>query len=281
MTFSFARRTAPLQENPMSSPAQREIERQDADKVEEAVTAIQQGQLDRARRLLEEVKANTPSEYAFQYEEGDALVMKFWDQTEFVHYVTRHKDSIKKRLVWRTSAYPRAHYYLGFLEVKAGNYARAVELLDAGERLEPNPHFLLEKAQAYLRGFHDHQRAIACYEEVLEQGGEVSSLLRAVALRGKGFVLIEMDHLDEAEACFRASLHLDPSSQVARNELTYIARLRAGGRKAPPEIVTTGGQKGPVPCSECGKEFTEGKVMNVGERLVYLCQSCYDKRPRK
>jgi tetratricopeptide (TPR) repeat protein len=263
----------------MTSPAERE--RQDADKVEEAVTAIQQGRLDHARQLLEDVVSRTPADYAFQVEEGDAVVMKFWDQTQFVHYVTRHKDAIKKRLVWQTSAYPRAYYYLGFVEVKAGNYARALELLDAGERLEPNPYFLLEKAQAYLRGLGDHRQSIACYEEVLEQGADVPALLRAVAMRGKGFVLIEMDRLDEAETCFRDSLRLDPDSKVARQELHYIARLRQGGAKAPPQIVTTGGQKGPVRCGDCGQEFTEGKVMNVGERLVYLCQGCYDKRTGK
>src|SRR5262249_25891100 len=156
---------------------------------------------------------------------------------------------------WRSSAYPRAHYYLAFLEVRDGNTTRALELLAKGEQLEPNVHFALERGQALIRGPRDFEGAMASYRSVLDRGDDVPGVLRAVALRGTGFVLIELDQLDEAERYFRESLALDPDSSVAKNELNYIARLRAGGRKAPPEIIATGGQKGMPPCGVCGGEF--------------------------
>jgi tetratricopeptide (TPR) repeat protein len=250
----------------------------DARKVDEAIDAIRAGQDETARRLLAEVVANTPTPYVYQYEEGDRLAVKFWDMTEFVYFVTRMRQAGTERgVVWQPSAYPRAHYYLAFLEVRAGNYEGALDLLDAGEKLEPNAHFALERAQALLRGRRDRPGALACYQGVLDRGDEVPGPARAVALRGKGFVLIELGQLDEAERHFHESLRLDPDSEVAKNELRYIAQLRAGGRPAPPEIVATGGQKGPPPCAVCGAEFKEGKVVNVEGRLLYLCPACHER----
>jgi hypothetical protein len=59
-------------------------ETQDTEKVNKAVEAIKNSQHDLARRLLEEVTANTPEAYVYKYEEGDALVIKFWDLGEFI-----------------------------------------------------------------------------------------------------------------------------------------------------------------------------------------------------
>lgn len=48
-----------------------------------------------------------------------------------------------------------------------------------------------------------------------------------MALRGMGFMLIELNRLDEAEQALRDSLKLDPGNDVALNELAYIRELRA------------------------------------------------------
>jgi len=49
---------------------------------------------------------------------------------------------------------------------------------------------------------------------------------RAMALRGMGFSLIELQRLDEAEKLFRESLEIEPGNKVAINELAYIRGQR-------------------------------------------------------
>jgi tetratricopeptide (TPR) repeat protein len=47
------------------------------------------------------------------------------------------------------------------------------------------------------------------------------------AWRGMGFSLIELNRLDEAEAMFKKALTIDPNDARAKNELAYIAQVRA------------------------------------------------------
>ena len=50
----------------------------------------------------------------------------------------------------------------------------------------------------------------------------------AVALRGIGFALIELQRIEEAEAAFHESLSIEPGNRVALHELAYIRELRGG-----------------------------------------------------
>lgn len=47
-------------------------------------------------------------------------------------------------------------------------------------------------------------------------------------LRGRGYILVELKRLDEAEASFNDSLKVEPKNPIAVNELRYIAELRRG-----------------------------------------------------
>ena len=42
--------------------------------------------------------------------------------------------------------------------------------------------------------------------------------------------MIDLGRLDEAERILRQSLELEPNSEVAQNELLYIAALRRGDK---------------------------------------------------
>jgi hypothetical protein len=70
--------------------------------------------------------------------------------------------------------------------------------------------------------------------------------IRAHFLRNKGFALTELNRLDDAEKAYEDSLKLDPSSDVARNELRYVTRLKAGSQKE------SGGLK-PLPAPATGQ----------------------------
>lgn len=253
----------------------------DAQKVDQAIATLRQGDLRTAERLLREVIANTPPNYVNAYDQDGTLYVKFWDQEEFIYYVLRQKErGTEQDVIWRENAYPRAYYYMGFLEVERGRPQEALQWMDAGQKLEPQqPHFRLEKGKA-LSSLGDFPGALTLYSEVLVMGEDISPMDRAAALRGQGFQLIELNRIDEAEACFLDSLALDPTSEVAHGELGYIAHLRKGGSIAPSETVKTGGQSSIV-CASCGKTNQEGKINMVDGKMVFLCKACENKLTRK
>lgn len=119
-----------------------------------------------------------------------------------------------------------------------------IRALDQGLRLSPYPkegmgahaaEILGEKGFA-LGSEKKFDQALATYQGGLNLKG-IQPRDRARLERGEGFVLTEMDRLDDAEAAYKASLNDEPNNPRALNELAYIAKLRAGGPKAPTESV--------------------------------------------
>lgn len=217
-------------------------ESSDADLVDQAIDALTDGDLARARSLLLTVIANTPDDYAFSYQRDGELCVEFWTLSDFLHYATWGGDERDTQQVnWLPNAYPRALYYMGFLCVKLQRYDTALAYLQRGMTLEPhNPKFLFESAQALFRMGRMNE-ALELYERVTEPGPFVSPADLATGLRGRGLILIERGELGTAEALFIKSLQLDPGSEVAKNELDYIKHLRRGGDVTPTAIVETRG----------------------------------------
>jgi tetratricopeptide (TPR) repeat protein len=254
----------------------RDTEKQDAERVDQAIQMLKSGNVLTAKEILLQVIKNAPSpeDYVYQYEDDNSLSIKFWGPNEFMHYRTwqKQKESLGKNVTWILSAYPRAFYYLGFITLEQGDPLRAIEYLDKGAMLEPtNPKFTLEKGQAYVK-MGDFQTGLNLYGQVTEMSAHVSGDDLAVALRGKGLVLIERGELELAESAFRESLRYDPESPVAANELTYIARLRQGGQKTKTQTRIT---EEIAPCMNCGKHFESGQVYNLEGRMTYLCEKCH------
>jgi tetratricopeptide (TPR) repeat protein len=266
----------------MASQTNPDGESVDVEKVNAAMQAIMSGNLDRAETLLLAVIANTPSEYSNCEDHGETVSIRFWDQTAFVHYVTWQQGQglAQKGINWIGNAYPRAHYYMGFLCVKRRQFHRAIEFLDKGLRLEPtNPMFALEKAQALVH-LGRTEDALAIYDGITEIGPHVSARDVAVARRGRGFVLIEMGDLDGAETAFKASLEIEPASEVALNELRYIDHLRHGG---PPTFTQSVSSSGPdlAHCAVCGQQFNQGVVISVQGMPTSICKRCEGKLTKK
>src|SRR5262245_26234291 len=133
----------------MSSDSPKTPEADDADKVNDAIRRIKQGDLNGAEALLRQVIARTPAAYETRTETPDAIAIRFWTMDDFVYYVTKNQDKLTKNVTWLLNAYPRAYYYLGFIQVARGEPAAALDFLDAGMRLEPEqPMFRVEKAKA-------------------------------------------------------------------------------------------------------------------------------------
>ena len=142
--------------------------------------------------------------------------------------------------------YPIVSFFLGTYYNEVGMSQDALRVLDAGLALptpimgsdmgQTRPLILSERgiALAALKRWDD---SLASYDRALAIRGLVAQQ-RGILLRGRGFALIELGRLDDAEQAYRESLMVEPNNPRARQELTYIERLRAGGPMAPVELFT-------------------------------------------
>ncbi|MCD6051625.1 MAG: tetratricopeptide repeat protein [Verrucomicrobia bacterium] len=266
----------------MTSEFRNALESADAKKVDAAMDALAAGNFAEVESLLRAVIANTPSNYTNVIKNADGLSIKFWDQADFLHYITWQKSRglANQSINWISNAYPRAHYCMGFACVKAKQYDRAIEFLDKGLLLEPtNPKFLLEKAQALIQSGRKEE-ALAIYDQIGEVGPYLSARLLAVSLRGRGFVLIELGDLQRAEDAFKSSLKIEPDSKVALNELLYIEELRQGGAATHTETVPWTAPDGRC-CAVCGNQFDKGIVISHNGMPLSICDRCKNKLTKK
>jgi tetratricopeptide (TPR) repeat protein len=206
------------------------IERADAERVVEALTHLRNGNRSEAERTLREVCSRCPDSYEYEFTTDGTRHLKFWDVNEFMAYVAAHGQERAENIVWWPSAYPRACYHLAFLLVEKRDFAGAIGWLQKGRSMEPrNPRFLLELGVAHAQ-LQAYEQSYDCYRQAYELASD-SALQRAVALRGMGVQLINLERLDEAEARLRESLSIDRDNESAKHELEYIGQLRSAGKR--------------------------------------------------
>jgi len=139
--------------------------------------------------------------------------------------------------------YPTMGILLGSYYVETGKFRDAVRVLDAALALSPLPKDrlgqtvpdLLSERGVALGKLKRWDEALASYDAALRIKG-TDKKLRAILYRGRGFVLIEMGRLDEAEAAYKKSLTLEPGNKIALGELQYIKGLRAGQKPTEPQL---------------------------------------------
>lgn len=259
-----------------------DVEKSDAEKVSKAAQAISQNNFPEARRLLNEVISNTPANYTYSFKADGKYFIKFWNQDEYIHYVMGLSDENKENVIFILSAYPRAYYYLAYIDVHEGNFKSAISHLENCLKLEPDqPDCYCEMALAYGR-LGQTDRAVSLYDKALKARPHMTTHTRACALRGIGIELIELQQLDFAEKYLKESLKYDPDSTLARNELQYINGLRVEGKARETEPMEITSNMRPTPCDYCGNELAAGgsdgfTVFNIEGRVLYLCTSCKKK----
>jgi len=129
------------------------------------------------------------------------------------------------------SAWCDAYFLRGYALIELGRAGEARAALERAVQLAPREaHYRSELAELYARQ-KNWNDALAAFdasakvaEESVEQERKNAELGRA--LRGKGFVLVELGRLDEAEAVYRRCLALDPADKKAMNELRYVQQRR-------------------------------------------------------
>ena len=124
-----------------------------------------------------------------------------------------------------------ALFMRGFAEIDLGRLAAAEADYGRAVALSPsNPHYLSEMGELHSKK-HEWAEALAWFhraegaKEFASPGQADAELGRA--LRGIGFVDVELGKLDEAEATYRRCLEIDAHDQKAQAELGYVLGVKA------------------------------------------------------
>ena len=255
-------------------------EKSDADIVDKAIGFIQANDLGKAFELLKSVISHTPTNYSNEYDIGDVHYIKSWDKNQFVHYVTwkRQYDNIGET-IWVPNAYPKAHYYAGYILIHRKQHEAALPYLKAGNQLEPtNPALIFEQANAHM-AMGNSTEAIELFNKVNKESEYVTGKDFSRSLRGKGIALIDAGRLDEAESALLKSLKGDPGNKLAQDELVYISHLKKGNDPSHPgETITSLASK--VECKYC-RDIQNLSIIKVDGEAVYICSKCSDSQVYK
>lgn len=159
-------------------------------------------------------------------QEGGSLVCSFWDNEEFLSFVSyeRRSDS-EKRIVWAGKTYSKLWWELAVVNRKQGLFNNGLTCIERALELEPDhPHLWVQKG-LILCDTKQYAHALTAFETAASVRPWTSQTTVAWALRQQGFVLVELGRIREAQAVYNRSLELDPESEVAKHEIEYIDRL--------------------------------------------------------
>lgn len=211
-----------------------DIEKIDAESINEINSSIlkEKNNWDKIYNDLNNIYNHIPDVgYLNNFEENGTYYHKFWDQEEFISFSHHLKEiNDEKEVVWIGNAYPKCCYFLAIISIERGDFKEASEFLQKGIELEPdNPMLLSELGLLHGQigtntGEKDSfNQAIYYYDKAFNSRPFNTDSQKARALRGIGFILIELGEFKRAKELYEASLTWEESNN-ARNELEIIAQ---------------------------------------------------------
>ena len=193
----------------------------------DAVRLIQQGRpRDAITQDLDPVIAALEAKFNAQ----DTHYFCAQTSTELLYYMTKAAVD-KKSAIGLDGTWANAYFTRGYAYVELGDLARAEQSYQRAAELAPaNAHVLSELADLHSRR-KDWPGALALFQSALDQAPQFAppaskNAEMGRALRGIGYVDVELGKLDDAEAAYRRCLEIDPHNQKAINELGYVQGLR-------------------------------------------------------
>lgn len=138
------------------------------------------------------------------------------------------------------NVYPMIALLLGSAAVERRDYREAIRWLDRGLALQPLERHVLTERIAALHGLRQWAEALDAADAALASGDLLIVTHPASLHRKRGFSLIELGRLDEAQAAYEESLKTEPDNAAALGELAYIRGLRRGAAPTPVELVAPG-----------------------------------------
>ena len=137
-------------------------------------------------------------------------------------------QSSSSKFEWIDWGYKECLQAQAFIAAEKKDFSKSLDILKKIESVAP-----ISAGTAGERGYILNQvgrpdEALSSYQKAYDLSINYSSQtpFRAMALRGIGYALIDLHRLDEAEKAFIASLEIEPTSNIAKSELSYIQGLR-------------------------------------------------------
>lgn len=192
-----------------------------------AIDLIQQGQPQFAAAMLDKLIPRLDKRHAGKR----GTVFCAHTQAEALYYMGL-AAAAKHDAVAVNGDYCDAYFFRGYANVDLHNPEAAEADFTKALALAPNnPHYLSEMGELQSQK-HDWARALEFFERARDtaetyapEHRQLAELTRA--LRGIGFVDVELGKLDEAEAQYRRCLELDLNDEKARGELGYVLDLKS------------------------------------------------------
>lgn len=152
-------------------------------------------------------------------------------QAETLLYLLEAANS-KRNAVVLLPMLCNAMFGKAFSLVELRRYPEALATLQRLVKLAPhNALYLIEYGQLLAR-LKQPEQALPLMRKAEEEAKLAPdgsrSILTASAMRGQGYVLVELGRLDEAEAAYRKSLTVMPDHRGALAEIEYIQGRRSG-----------------------------------------------------
>jgi Flp pilus assembly protein TadD len=192
---------------------------------------------------LEAVLARAPTPFEQAEMHDGELFVRAVAVEDCIEALSARLDPADKKPWSRTircvdNSYPVAAFVLGAWLNEGRRFSDALAMLDRGLAFDPYYPMLVSEKGIALNALHRSAEALAAYEF----GAKLFKLddrQRGVMLRGQGYVLTDLNRLDDAEAAYKQSLKIDPNHGNALHELQYIATLRRGASNSGPMQMTS------------------------------------------
>ena len=229
VTAANAASAPPIELNPDSSdPALSVDDQAGTHALNEAARLIQSG---RPQEAIEAHLDPLIARLDARYRDAKGQLFCANTMTEVLLYLTQ--ASVARREATVTDGNLCNAYFLrGFAEIDLRKGKAALADYERALALSPNnPHYLSEMGELHSN-MRDWNGALGYFRrardaaEAYSMGGKAKAEAGR-ALRGIGFVDVELGKLDEAEQMYRKCLEIDPGDEKARGELGYVQGQRA------------------------------------------------------
>lgn len=118
-------------------------------------------------------------------------------------------------------------FVIGWVEYEHKDFAAALRDYGRGRLNAPDDAALVTEYISTLNQLGRAQEALDSDDAFVAAHPALNDHDRAVLLRKRGYALVDLDRLDDAEAAYDQSLRLEPGDSQALADLEYIKRQRA------------------------------------------------------
>jgi Flp pilus assembly protein TadD len=168
--------------------------------------------------------------YETAYAHSKTRIYNATSSPESLFYLMQAAKDKTNAQVLSKPTWSAAYYLKAYALEELGNLSEAeASLLNALKLAPAHSAFQSELGTVYQRQ-KNWPKALQAFKDAQDNAGISAEAdvipQRCRALRGQGYVLVELHRLDEAEQKYRECLKFDPNNQASVNEIGYIQKLK-------------------------------------------------------